>query len=754
MNRSNILADSLAVSKRSLVVFSVFMALTGLSGLTLMPFRDVDIPYLTRLTFHVAVGLLNIIFLVGMALLHFKRVLGWQAAIGRLFLYAVIFLFFLVPFTGSLIMICTTLLLWIDWRLARRRLRRMHVPSDEISQARSLYLDYAVVLQLSMTGWLTYIGCLSFFLPIHRIHALTLPAAVLWFSVRHIRSLRLLPKTLATAGLVAFIAACGSLYYWKQILRNDETDVTYPDVYQTVESSASRHLLKPANPSMLQDSASCSGKACHTVLVDQWRGSAHRFSVNNRFFQKQVALFIEMEGTTYVRTCINCHDPATALLPDAEERYARGEIDNPEGVSCKACHTITAFDGTRGNGLYTIKAPFSYPFDGYPEGSVERSRHDAAIHADPRRHLRSYRRKTFYRSSDYCIACHLITVPEELTGGPVLRLHTLFDQWRGSKWEKATNCVDCHLPRMQMDVHGYSFFDHRIMGSNVDLALAADVPTSELPYVEDYTSFTKRYLAGDLAKGRYEVVAEPAAYTFRQNPRRQINPLLFFYPSEIMRYLYAASFLSRGPILNLEVTGLHIEKPGQRLKIHTRTTNVRVGHNFPSGPIDVQEVWLQAVLRNEAGQLIAQIGGVDHRHYVDPHAPILGSRGIQDSQGRQLLRHEFWKAASVIDRRVLGPFESVEDTLVLPIRPPVEGTYSLEIRWNFRRINQRIADWVWDNQGVTMPIVELDRSTLTFTIEKDPSNKGDYAIKVHNVSRPPRSLGNNFLEVLRGPRDE
>jgi len=505
---------------------------------------------------------------------------------------------------------------------------------------------------------------------------------------------------------------------------------------------------------MLLGSDTCSGTSCHTDLVNQWRGSPHRFSVNNLFFKKQIALFIEMEGPEYVRICINCHDPVAALLPDAEERYARGEIDNPEGISCKACHVITAFDETRGNGLYFIKAPFSYPFDGSPEGSEERSIHDSAIHSDQRRHLRSYRRKQLYRKSNYCITCHLVTVPEQITGGKALRLHTLFDQWSGSKWEEITNCVDCHLPRFQMDLNGYSFFDHRIMGINTDLLLTAEVPLGDVPYVKDYNYFVGRYLAGDLSKGAYEVVADPSTYKFRKNPKREINIFQLFYPSEITRFLSSSIFLASGPILNLEVTGLNTATPENRLEVHTRTTNIRVGHNFPSGPIDVQEIWLEGILKEGSNSTIAHVGGMDENHYVDPSAPILGSRGIIDSEGQPLLRHEFWKAAAVIDKRVLVPFGSTEDRLLLPLPDPPIGEYNLIIRWNFRRMNQRIVDWVWEGENVSMPVIVLDYSNVKFAIETDPVDENRYVVKIRDVSRPYRDREMNWLDVLRGQRVE
>ena len=716
--------------------FVALVRLCGLTGLTLIPFIRVDLPYFSRLSAHVAFGILCLILFLAIEFRRFRRSLGALHALLKIpVLLLVVFSNFL-PITGEMIIGWTSFVLFVDWRWTRRRLLKMGTDAPQVRQARRAYLKFAILLQCLLTGFYNAIACLSFMLVYHRIHGLVLPLLVVWFSWPRVARMAPPRRRAAVAGLLAFLGVVGWFYYHKQIDRSQETDLTRPDVLPTVERSADAGHLKADPHPLLGNSAGCGGLGCHSDLVSQWRGSTHRYAVDNAFFQKEMAHFIELEGTEFARSCINCHDPMAAVKAGAEAAYATGHYENQEGISCAGCHAISAYDAKRGNGLYTLKAPVPYPNEGAAPGSSERRLHDAALHLDPRTHLSNFRRRDTYRGAEYCVTCHLVHVPAALTGGPELTLHTLFDQWRGSPWADVLNCVDCHMPRFQMDENGYTFFDHRFLGSNLDLPINAKVKAEDAPFVEEFSAFTKRFLAGDLAFGSYEVLADPSTYLTRKNPGKKINPFTLYTIDEVRRFFATMYFLSAGPIVDMQVRVAPVLDGQGRLGIDVTTRNARVGHNFPSGPIDVQEVWLQAELRDKDGAVVDQIGALDAAHYVDPNAPILGSRKVEDAQGKQLIHHEFWKVAKVVGRRVLAPFASVQDHLDLRVPSSAQGPFTLTTRWNFRRTNQHIADWVWEGKGVTMPVTVLDHAEHAVTITRDDAGGARVAFKL--LSRPAR----------------
>lgn len=717
--------------------FYFLLTLTACFGLVHLPFYRTTQTSLLVLKIHVILGSSALVWMFARTVRSTAKLLGWRPAIVRTALYVVILGSFLLPLTGAMILGWTAMLFLLDWRLTRRFMRRAGMSEVQIRAAKEKNLNFVMISQSMLTGFYVFAVCVSFLLIFHRMHVWILPFLFVWLVVRpRVRAGGSRPFWIGAATvLTAFV---GMMFYWKQIASIDPLDLSHPQVHRAVESKAERLSIKPMDPQHLSDSASCGTANCHPTLVKQWRGSSHRFTTNNVFFQKVVARLVETEGAGHVRMCINCHDPIGAMSQDSDDQYAAGRIDNPEGISCKACHLIIHYDEERGNGLYTLKSQSPYPFDGAPEGSEERSRHNRAIRLDPRMHLRDFRRRGMYREGDYCGACHLVTVPEGLTGSNSFHLHNLFEQWEQSPWEDHLNCIDCHLPRFQMDENGYTFFDHRLMGMNLDLKLNALWEPEDLPYIDDFSSFTKRVLLGDLAPGKYPVIADPDLYMFRKNPVGEINPLLMLYSiREFTTFKKTEEYLQAGPIIQFEATLDETADPRTGLGLLVATTNARVGHNFPSGPIDVQEIWLEVLWTDEEGNAVTHIGGMDERHYIDPAAPYLGSRGIVDAQGNQLLYHEFWLAARVVDKRVLRALETTEDRIVLPLSDNAASEYRLTVKWNFRRMNQRLADWVWPDQDVTMTVLTLDQAE--YRVRLMPRDDGLYQVETTLLKRPHRA---------------
>ena len=98
-------------------------------------------------------------------------------------------------------------------------------------------------------------------------------------------------------------------------------------------------------------------KNCHQEIYRQWKGSMHAQStaladpIHATFYKKVVGSPTE-EGVKHKASgkypvCLQCHAPNAArdkvTKLDANPAYA-------EGVNCVACHTLTGFTGTIGEG--------------------------------------------------------------------------------------------------------------------------------------------------------------------------------------------------------------------------------------------------------------------------------------------------------------------------------------------------------------------------------------------------------------------
>lgn len=527
------------------------------------------------------------------------------------------------------------------------------------------------------------------------------------------------------AGLIFLTAGLISSYY-KNHVWGDETDLRRPDVYCTytgVKPSGAKTAGLPKY--FVNESAGC--RSCHPEISDQWRGSTHRFAVKNLFYQKVVREYVDEFGVERARFCINCHDPATALFGDLDAQYnaADGRMDNDEGVSCKACHIITKVDGRIGNGLIQVRAETPYPgFDDLAEKRKARQ-YTMAIAADPRAHIRNFRRRPFYQQSEYCISCHLVTMEGEGPDRPPSQLHTLFEQWEKSPWKDQLTCVECHLPTIQMDSNGYPFYDHRIFGSNNALHLLAIDPTpEELELIREMEAMTDRYLRGSLAVDLYSHVYDPRTQAFGRNPAGHINPVMTgsVYGRGRERFDRLQKYMGAGPMIGMTMT---TAVSASELTIRLRSSNDRVGHNFPSGPIDVNEGWLALTVHDGNGRLLYRSGYLDERHYLEPNAHHLGCREVLDAEGRPVTHHQFWRIRKVIAPRVFKAKQVLEDEYRVAVPADAALPLKIEAAWRYRRIKQRIADWLFDGDGTTFPVFEINRieKMVTSLADETPADQ-------------------------------
>lgn len=516
--------------------------------------------------------------------------------------------------------------------------------------------------------------------------------------------------------LLFLLAGLASSYY-KNHYWDDETDLSSSGVYSTFDAAPPAVGRTAGLPKhFVNESAGC--RNCHVELTDQWLGSTHRYAVKNRFYQKVIREYIVEFGVEAARFCINCHDPATVLSGDLQNQYnlINGRMDNTEGVSCKACHIITRVDSQIGNGLIRVRAEKPYPGFENLANEANKEKYFRAILADPRAHIRAFSRKRFYKTSEYCISCHLVTVRGTGADQPPMQLHTLFEQWEKSPWKDELTCAECHLPTFQMDRHGYPFYDHRILGSNNALhLLAIDPSPKEMELIRELETMTNSYLKGTLSRGFYEEVYDPRTKQFTRNPAGRINTFMtgFVYGrGGLERYHRLQQYMGSGPIIGMNLTA---EVTDGVLAVNILSRNERVGHNFPSGPIDVNEGWLELTVRDATGKTIYHSGYLDERHYLEPNAHYLGCREALDAAGRPVTQHQFWRIRRVIGARVFKAKGTLTDDYRIPLPTDAVPPVKIEAAWQYRRVKQQIADWLFDGNGTTFPVLELNRVEQTVT---------------------------------------
>ncbi|NOT01446.1 MAG: hypothetical protein HOP29_12545 [Phycisphaerales bacterium] len=385
------------------------------------------------------------------------------------------------------------------------------------------------------------------------------------------------------------------------------------------------------DPRTLAGSAGCGTSGCHPEIVEEWTPSAHRYASMDFVFQAvQVNMASELipEATRY---CAGCHDPISlfsgAKNVGNETLSAEGA---DEGVSCLSCHSTTQTD-VRGNADYTIDPATRYVYELH-DGVVAKTVSDFLIRAYPRQHVESYSRR-LYKTAEACGACHKQFVDEELNDFGWVQGQNQYDSWRKSRWHtegdpvKTVSCRECHMPLVansrdpaagDVDDPNRSANDgkhrsHRFLGAN------QFVPrVHKLPGAEEHCELTVKWL-----RGEYEVPEIEDRWT-------------------------------AGPVVRVDLAAPEEVRPGESVTIQAVVTNNKAGHDFPTGPMDMIEGWVEVSVTDDSGNVVFASARPDDRGYlVNPK--IVFKAELIDKQADLIGRHELWHMVGARFKRTLFP---------------------------------------------------------------------------------------------------
>jgi len=376
------------------------------------------------------------------------------------------------------------------------------------------------------------------------------------------------------------------------------------------------------HPDSLSGSRSCGTTGCHEEILAEWEPSAHRYASRSAFFQLIQGAMAEANGAESTRYCAGCHDPI-ALFSGAKNLYDE-DLSSPgadEGISCIACHRIVRTD-VQGNANYTLSPPSRYLAEDSFLGRF-------LIRAYPRRHRVDYMRPLL-DTPEFCGACHKQFIDEDLNRAGRVQLQNQYDAWRGSHWfvpdekdpnraddEKTLACRDCHMRLVDsLDPAAISRDGkHRHHGY---IAANQWLPElHKLPHAEKHVRLTEEWLKG-------ETVIPEIADRWPAGPP---VPLVLEVPDSA--------------------------KPGESIRIRVVADNRKVGHSFPTGPLDVIQAWID-VRVTQGDREIFRSGALDERGFLKPGAFQLKAEGV-DRAGHLIDRHNLWDMVGARFRRVLFP---------------------------------------------------------------------------------------------------
>lgn len=314
--------------------------------------------------------------------------------------------------------------------------------------------------------------------------------------------------------------------------------------------------------SFLADLDTCEG--CHADAAAQWRTSAHAHSsFSNPIYRVSVDRFRAEVGFAQSRHCGGCHD--IALMAD-------GAMDHPieptdkrahAGVNCRTCHGIEEVRPD-GNGSYTLTGrPIPLP----KEGDEESLRlHKERVAPAP------------LRTVGLCGSCHRAFLDESTGNAHFFAGADDLTPFQRSVFAGAqlarvdepveqVDCKGCHMQREEAPLGDVSakegkIASHRFLGGHTWLA-------SMLGDREQI----RRYEARLRAALRVDIAVATEADGQRTLPA------------------------DGAPVT-----------PGKELIFDVVIKNVGVGHRFPGGTLDAQDVWVEVEVEDAAGVRLAEAG--------------------------------------------------------------------------------------------------------------------------------------------------
>ncbi|HEX7959758.1 MAG TPA: multiheme c-type cytochrome [Terriglobales bacterium] len=459
----------------------------------------------------------------------------------------------------------------------------------------------------------------------------------------------------------------------------------------------------------LAGSETCGASGCHTEIYHEWMSSAHRYAAMDPIFQGIQNVMAKQNGPESTRYCGGCHDPIS-LFSGTKNIFVNDLTalqGYNEGISCLACHSIQKTD-IQGNANYTVVQPTEYLWQWSPEHTAGSIARNFLIRSWPAQHDRLSKR--MYKKPEYCAACHKQFIDQEVNRVGWVQLQNQYDNWAASHWNHkgdartTVECRECHMPLT--DSHDPAAGDSSDYNRTADdhkhrshRFLAANSFVPALLHLDGYqqqVQLTQRWL-----QGKVEIAEIHDKW-------------------------------AEGPVVKVRIEAPRTAAPGQTIPVGVIMVSNKVGHDYPTGPLDMIQSWVELQVHDDDGRLVFTSGQRDPRNFLVPGTFLFKAEPV-DQYGNLIDRHNLWEMVGVRYRRSLFPgySDTVGYNIMCPSGgpgvpaadvnrntkfsvPAVESARKLHINatLHYRKIDQFLLNYVMgEKSGLTSPVVDIDSAT-------------------------------------------
>jgi hypothetical protein len=333
--------------------------------------------------------------------------------------------------------------------------------------------------------------------------------------------------------------------------------------------------------------------------------------------------------------------------------------------------------------------------------------------------------KRMFKKPEYCAACHKQFIDQEVNRVGWVQLQNQYDNWAASHWNhkgdahKTVECRECHMPLVDStdpaagDDSDYNrkpndkkHRSHRFIASNQLMPKAL-----KLEGWETQVNLTEQWLKG-------------------KQPVPEI-----------------ATKWADGPIVKVSLDTPHSITAGESLPVRVIMTANKVGHDYPTGPLDLIQSWLEVYVTDDAGREIFSSGKRDDKNFITPGTFLFKAEPV-DQNGNLIDRHNLWEMVGVRFRRAIFPGYSDSVQFSVPcsgslvsdpgsmsslagqtnqVRVPSltkYGNYHVTAILQYRKVDQFLLNYLFGEESkLTSPVTEIDRATAVVEVTPKAANQ-------------------------------
>ena len=422
---------------------------------------------------------------------------------------------------------------------------------------------------------------------------------------------------------------------------------------------------------------------CHQEAHAEWRQTAHANSFRAPWYVKNVNALRREKGVEMTRHCEGCHNPIALTSGALTQNSPVDRAFDADGITCSVCHSIQKVN-SYGTGSWVLaQSAAMVDENGNPiYGEIP----DKEILAHLDRHSKAVM-KDFYRTSEFCGACHKAALPKILNDYKWQRAIFLSDEWQLSSFAKQSplpfyvkdnisTCQTCHMAPEDIKLPDYGANDgklasHRWLGANTLLSK-----------YYGYDEQMEKTLAF-LRNGVFNV----DIFGIERNGGKVIAPL--------------------------GSQGFEIA-PGDVLTASVVLQNKGIAHSYVPEQRDFYESWVEFDAKDAAGHTLMHSGALRADGSLDPRAHSFTNRLVNKNGGLNDL-HQVWDTRVVAYNNTIQSGRSQIVRYEFKVPANAVGPITVTAKVNYRRFNQHFIDFEMARH-YEMPVVEVASRTRTFAL--------------------------------------